>query len=166
MLIGEAGKGWSYIMNAFYASGGGLGGRHASQRRMLEAVVAYCKTTRLNGTALIKDPIIRSKLAELATVVETERLLSYEALGNAVLGRPPAFGGALGVVVTKENLPRFAQLCNQIVGPLCQLKTGSRWAPLEGETEAWYRQSYANHAGGAPQVKRMVLATRGLGLPR
>ena len=166
MLIGEVGKGWSYIMNAFYAAGGGLGARHASHRRMLEAVVDYCKTTRLNGAMLIKDPITRSKLAELATIVETERLLSYEALGNAVIGRPPAFGGALGVVVTKENLPRFAQLCNQIVGPLCQLKAGSRWAPLEGETEAWYRQSYANHAGGAPQVKRMVLATRGLGLPR
>jgi hypothetical protein len=99
-------------------------------------------------------------------MVETERLLVYEGVGNAVLGRPAPFGGALGVVVTKENQPRFAQLCNQIVGPLCQLKTGSRWAPLEGETEAWYRQSYANHAGGAPQVKRMVLATRGLGLPR
>ena len=65
----------------------------------------------------------------------------------------------------KELRPRFAQLCNRILGPLGQLKAG-RFAPLEGHAEAWYRQSYANHAGGTPQVKRMVLATRGLGLPR
>ena len=49
--------------------------------------------------------------------------------------------------------------------PLCQLQ-GGRFAPMGGQTEAWYRQSYANHAGGTSQVKRMVLATRGMGLPR
>jgi 3-oxocholest-4-en-26-oyl-CoA dehydrogenase alpha subunit len=99
-------------------------------------------------------------------MVETERLLSYESLGNHENRRPPVFAGALGVVVMKEGQSRFAQLCNQIIGPLGQVSEGSRWAPMGGDPEAWYRQSYANHAGGAPQVKRMVLATRGLGLPR
>jgi alkylation response protein AidB-like acyl-CoA dehydrogenase len=165
MLIGEEGRGWSYIMNAFYASGG-ASALHAKMQRMLDQVVEYCKTTSRHGSPLIKDPIVRGQLAELATMLETERLLAYEAVGNAVNKRPPAFGGALGVVVAKENQPRFAQICNQIVGPLCQLKSESSWAPIGGDTEAWYRQSYANHAGGAPQVKRMVLATRGLGLPR
>jgi len=46
------------------------------------------------------------------------------------------------------------------------VRTESRWAPFEGGAEAWYRWSFANHAGGTSQVKRMVLATRGLGLPR
>ena len=61
--------------------------------------------------------------------------------------------------------PEFFELCQEIVGPLGQLKRG-RHAPLGGQVEAWYRQSFANHAGGTSQVKRMVLATRGLGLPR
>ncbi|HET6812278.1 MAG TPA: acyl-CoA dehydrogenase family protein [Acidimicrobiales bacterium] len=165
MLIGKEGEGWSYIMNAFYAGGGG-GGLHAKMQRMLDQVVAYCRTTTRDGVLMIKDPIIRPQLAELALMVETERLLSYESLGNHENKRPPVFAGALGVVVMKEGQSRFAQLCNQIMGPLGQLGQGSRWAPMGGDPEAWYRQSYANHAGGAPQVKRMVLATRGLGLPR
>lgn len=165
MLIGKEGEGWSYIMNAFYAGGGG-GGLHAKMQRMLDRVVAYCRTTTRDGVLMIKDPIIRSQLAELALMVETERLLSYEGLSNHEHRRPPVFAGALGVVVMKEGQSRFAQLCNQIMGPLGQLREGSRWAPMGGDPEAWYRQSYANHAGGAPQVKRMVLATRGLGLPR
>jgi alkylation response protein AidB-like acyl-CoA dehydrogenase len=165
MLIGEAGKGWSYIMNAFYA-GGGVGARHVEMRVMLDAVVEYCKATTRGGGLLIKDPIVRSQLAELELMVETERLLTYESLSNATNGRPPQFGGALGVVVSKENKPLFAQIMSQIVGPLAQLRQGSRWAPVDGGPEAWYRWSYANHAGGTSQVKRMVLATRGLGLPR
>ncbi|HEY6622429.1 MAG TPA: acyl-CoA dehydrogenase family protein [Acidimicrobiales bacterium] len=165
MLIGEEGQGWSYIMNAFYA-GGGLGARHAEMRLMLNEVVEYCKATTRGGVALIKDPIVRSQLAELELMIETERLLTYESLSNATNGRPPRFGGALGVVVSKEHKPLFGQIITQIVGPLAQLRQGSRWAPIDGGPEAWYRWSYANHAGGTSQVKRMVLATRGLGLPR
>jgi alkylation response protein AidB-like acyl-CoA dehydrogenase len=165
MLIGELGAGWRYIMNAFYQAGA-IGARHSELQRMLNKVVAYCESTSRGGRPLIKDPIVRSKLAELDVMVETERLLAYESLGNAREGRQPRFAGTLGVVVHKEDQPRFAQLINQIVGPLSQLKTGSRWAPMAGEAEAWYRASYANHAGGTSQVKRMVLATRGLGLPR
>src|ERR1019366_9179664 len=159
MLIGEEGRGWSYIMNAFYA-GGGLGARHAEMRLMLNQVVEYCKVTTRGGVALIKDPILRSQLAELELMVETERLLTYESLSNAPTARPPRFGGALGVVVSKEHKPLFAQIITQIVGPLAQLRQGSRWAPIDGGAEAWYRWSYANHAGGTSQVKRMVLATR------
>ena len=165
MLIGEEGHGWSYIMNAFYA-GGGLGARHAEMRRIFDQVVDYCRTTTRAGTLLIKDPIVRGQLAELELMIETEKLLTYEALSNITAGRRPQFGGALGVVVMKEHQPLFAQVINQIVGPLCQLRTESRWAPIDGGPEAWYRWSFANHAGGTSQVKRMVLATRGLGLPR
>jgi hypothetical protein len=115
---------------------------------------------------LILDPIVRSQLAELEWMIEVNRLLAYEGLSNATHRKAPAFGGALGVVVAKENQLRFAQIITEIVGPLAQIRTGSRWAPIDGGPEAWYRWSFANHAGGTSQVKRMVLATRGLGLPR
>jgi 3-oxocholest-4-en-26-oyl-CoA dehydrogenase alpha subunit len=164
MLIGEEGMGWSCVMNAFY--GGGGGGRHVKLEVMLEKVIRYCQTAVRGGRPLIEDPVIRSKLAELALMAESERLLSYEALGNSIHHRAPQFGGAMPVVVSKEIQPRFAQICTQIVGSLAQLAGSDPWSPLGGSPEAWYRQSFANHAGGTPQVKRMVLATRGLGLPR
>jgi hypothetical protein len=53
----------------------------------------------------------------------------------------------------------------EILGPLGQVQSG-RWAPLAGEIDRIYRRSFGNHAGGTSQVKRMVLATRVLGLPR
>ncbi len=165
MLIGEEGRGWDLIMNAFYGASG-VAAPYAGYQKRLEELVAHCQTARRNGRLLIDDPMVRDRLAELALIVEAERLLTYESLSNRAAGRRPAFAGALGTVVAKEAMPRFAEIYNGVLGTLGQLSRGSRWAPLDGWPEAWYRQSFRNHAGGTPQVKRMVLAMRGLELPR
>jgi alkylation response protein AidB-like acyl-CoA dehydrogenase len=164
MLLGQEGQGWTYIMNSFYGGGGGQA-PHAYFQRLLDEVTHWCRTHRRGGRRVIDDPIVRQELGELAVMVESMRVLALEGVSNATHKRRPAFGGALMVVVMKEARPRFAETIHRIVGPLAQLRA-SRWAPLGGNVEAWYRHSYANHAGGTSQVKRMVLATRGLGLPR
>jgi alkylation response protein AidB-like acyl-CoA dehydrogenase len=164
-MIGRENQGWHMIMNAFYGGGGGASGLHRHYQRVLEDVVAFCRQAHRGGRLLIDDPVVRQQLGELAVIAEQHKLLAYEGISNSARRRAPPFAGALPVVVTKEARPRFFEIVGQIIGPLCQLKP-SRWAPLHGEAEAWYRHSYANHAGGTPQVKRMVLATRGLDLPR
>jgi hypothetical protein len=52
-----------------------------------------------------------------------------------------------------------------VLGPVGQIQSGP-WAPLAGEIDRTYRRSFGNHAGGTSQLKRMVVATRVLGLPR
>ena len=162
-MIGSEGSGWYMIMNAFY--GGGIHAGHAYFERAFKEVLSHCKQTVRGGRPMLDHPLVRQQVARLALMVEQIKMLTYESVSNYNNEEPPQFGGALGIVVSKETRPRFFELCNQIVGPLCQLQRG-RFAPLGGQVEAWYRQSYANHAGGTSQVKRMVLATRGLGLPR
>jgi alkylation response protein AidB-like acyl-CoA dehydrogenase len=164
-MLGSEGQGWHYIMNAFYAGGFGAGAMHAGYQRMFDEVFEYCRTTRRGGSPLLQDPVIRQDLGQLAIILDQMRMLTFESLSNARHKRPPRFGGALTTVVMKEAEPRFVEIIHRIMGPLAQLKK-SPWAPFDGGAEAWYRYSYANHAGGTPQVKRMVLATRGLGLPR
>ena len=109
------------------------------------------------------------KLDEMERLIQSERLLTFESLSNMQSKRPPVFAGSIGAVVTKEAMPRFAALTNEIIGPRGQLALGSEWAPIDvasGGPEAWFRSAFRNHAGGTAQVKRMVLATRGLGLSR
>jgi hypothetical protein len=67
--------------------------------------------------------------------------------------------------VYKEYWPALLQNLMEIVGPMAQIQ-GGRWARLAGDVQYFYRASFGNHAGGTSQVKRMVLATRGLDLPR
>jgi 3-oxocholest-4-en-26-oyl-CoA dehydrogenase alpha subunit len=164
-LLGAEGAGWSYIMNAFYASGG-TNAAHARFERLYDEMLSYCLSSRQPGRGLlIDDPSVRDRLAELALISRTQRLLAYEATREQDARRSPPWPGLLAVS-HKEALPRFAQICTEILGPSSQLTEDDPAAPLHGLIEAAYRRSFANHAGGTPQVKRMVLATRGLGLPR
>jgi hypothetical protein len=100
---------------------------------------------------------VRAKITELAVNIEVELVCQYEG------GR--RYGSHLNQAITKEFWPHFAQTCMEILGPLGQITTGE-WAPLAGEIDRNYRQSFSNHGGGTPQMKRLVVATRVLGLPR
>jgi alkylation response protein AidB-like acyl-CoA dehydrogenase len=126
-------------------------------RLILEELIRYCQQTVRNGRPLSEDPVVRLQLAQMAVGIEVERVCQYEG------GR--TYGPHLNSALTKEFQPVFAQTCMEILGEPGQVVSGD-WAPLAGEVDKNYRQSYANHGGGTPQIKRMVVATRVLGLPR
>jgi alkylation response protein AidB-like acyl-CoA dehydrogenase len=124
---------------------------------LLDQLVRYCRTTIRNGAPLSEDPVVRMQLAELAIGTEIGKMMDWEG--------PCEYGGSAHQVVTKEFVPRFAQTCMEILGPLAQIQ-GGPWAPLADKVEWMYRRSHVVHGGGTPQVRRMVVATRTLGLPR
>ncbi len=165
MLIGELGRGWDYIMGSFYA-GGPMGGQDRYLDRRLYELMAWCRTVTRYGKPLLADPYVHDRLAELAVMIEQHRVISYEGLSSYLNQRPVRFGGTLGTVVSKELKPRFYQLITEIAGPLSQVREGSPWGAMDGTVAEWFMEGINNHAGGTPQVKRMVMATRGLGLPR
>jgi alkylation response protein AidB-like acyl-CoA dehydrogenase len=139
--------------------------REAILGHVLDMLVDYCRETSRNGAPLIKDPVVRMQIAELMIGVEALRLMEFESLWRFERGEPSPYGSYLSQTIYKEFWPRMAEIAMNIVGPLGQVRSG-RWAPLAGAIEHFYRTSFGNHAGGTSQVKRMVLATRGLGLPR
>jgi alkylation response protein AidB-like acyl-CoA dehydrogenase len=124
---------------------------------VLRELTRYCRAVERGGRPLADDPVVRKQLADLAIGVEAEQLLWYEGQCE--------YGFHLHSAIMKEFQPEFAQTCMEILGPLGQIQDGE-WAPLAGEIDRVYRRSFGNHAGGTSQVKRMVVATRALGLPR
>jgi 3-oxocholest-4-en-26-oyl-CoA dehydrogenase alpha subunit len=124
---------------------------------VLDQLIAYCKANTRGGRPIIDDPLVQHHLAQLAIGVEIEKVLRWE--GGC------QYGGHLHQAITKEFQPEFGQRCMEILGPLGIIQRGE-WAPLAGEIDRIYRRSFGNHAGGTSQVKRMVVATRALGLPR
>lgn len=124
---------------------------------VLEQLARYCSETFRCGEPMSADPIVRRQLAELAIGVEIDKVLGLEERCE--------YGTHLHQAVSKEFQPRFAQVAMEILGPLGQVQSGPL-APLRGEIDRLYRRSFGNHAGGTSQLKRMVVATRALGLPR
>ena len=100
--------------------GGNIGAMYMDMQRRLDLLVAYRKTARRNGRLLIDHQVVRDQLAEMDLLVQAERLLTYESLSNIQAKNRPPFAGAISSVVNKENMPRFAELTNKIVGPAGQ----------------------------------------------
>jgi alkylation response protein AidB-like acyl-CoA dehydrogenase len=138
--------------------------------RTLNLIRRFVHENSRGGRPLIEDPIVRQQLAELEMSVQLVRLQTMEAYSNwsnkkIRFGSSPALAPNIHWTFFKELAPRFTQICMEIVGPASQIQSGP-WAHLEGRLEKAFRASFGNHAGGTPQLKRMTLATRGLGLPR
>ena len=124
---------------------------------VLDQLVQWCKSVDCGDSTLAEDPVVSMQLADLAIGVEINKLLDSEG--------PCDYGVHLHQGIAKEFQPKFAQIAMEILGPLCQIQSGP-WAPVAGEIDRAYRRSFGNHAGGTSQLKRMVVATRALGLPR
>ncbi|MFI5045745.1 MAG: acyl-CoA dehydrogenase family protein [Acidimicrobiia bacterium] len=124
---------------------------------VLDQLIAYCTANTRGGRRIIEDPMVQHHLAQLAIGVEVGKVLGREGYCE--------YGGHLHQAIGKEFQPEFGQRCMEILGPLGIIQ-GGEWAPLAGEIDRIYRRSFGNHAGGTSQVKRMVVATRALGLPR
>ena len=172
-LLGEEGNAWNQVWF-------GIGGDNLDNAgpipdphqfrvmRMLNETLRYCRETTRGGIPLSDDPVIRLKLGELVAGVETMKLMAFETDSDAIQSGARGRGAMrpnLNQAYYKEFWPHLAQTYMEIVGPLAQIK-GGKWAQLEGQFERYFRASFGNHAGGTAQLKRMVLATRGLGLPR
>jgi alkylation response protein AidB-like acyl-CoA dehydrogenase len=164
MLIGEEGAGWSYIMRRFYKVGP-LTFPHAAHARKLSQVLRACREDP-DRREILRDSAMRERIAALIVDVYAEKVLSRQTVSYAAAGVEPPYAGAVEPVFTKEAQTRFAQGLSELVGPTAHLLAGSPGVLLDGHMADWYFESFGNHAGGTSQVKRMVLATRGLGLPR
>ncbi|MGE0388071.1 MAG: acyl-CoA dehydrogenase family protein [Gammaproteobacteria bacterium] len=135
---------------------------------MVGRLVRYCRETERDGRPISEDPAIRPQLAELLLGAETLKMIWREHYGRFASKSVSPFGeaaAALDQIVYKEWWPHLAQKAMEIVGPLAQIQ-GGKWARLQGQIQYFYRTGFGNHAGGTSQLKRMILATRGLGLPR
>ena len=76
-------------------------------------------------------------------------------------------GGRRNVLFMNESGKRLADAALDIMGPAGQLKPGCPHAPLGGRFERSYRYTVVDTiGGGASEIQKNIIATRGLGLPR
>ena len=165
-LVGKKNQGWYVAATLLDFERSGID-QFASARRLLEEVTAFARQGKRNGSPIVEDPLVRSRLADLAVSIEGGRLLSYRIAWMQGQGMVPNKEASMAKLFGTELQQRLAAVGLQVLGLYGQLEPGSKYALLKGRLEraALYFVS-ATLAGGTSEIQRNIIATRGLGLPR
>ena len=136
-------------------------------KRVLDDLIDYCKTNSRNGKPLHQDPVIRQKLAQMATEAEVCQLAFYRMAWMLDQKIPIKHEAALGKTFADEMGQRLMDLGMEILGLDCQLEEGSKLAPFKGLIERWYLTCRGHTiAGGATEVMKDTIARMALGLSK
>lgn len=165
-LVGEKNQGFYYMVSALNYERLML----VQLERLtpaLNRVVQYTKETRRNGRLLADDPLVRTRLAQIAIDLEAVQCLQFKAFAMLLEGSAPDYEAGIVKLLGSELHQRFAFTAMDILGFAGRLEEESKWAPLQGEIARMCRASIvATIGGGTSEIIRNLTATRGLGLPR
>jgi hypothetical protein len=165
-VVGELNHGWTYICEALDLE------RFAMMpvgplEMKVKAFCDWVREAERDGRPLREDATVRSRLAQLTTQLEVARMLQRRVISEAVKGGVPTVESSMYKLFMNESGKRLADAALDIMGPAGQLKPGCPHAPLGGRFERSYRYTVVDTiGGGASEIQKNIIATRGLGLPR
>lgn len=136
-------------------------------RREFEDLLQYCQETRYKGAPLYDQPQIKQKLAQMETELEVGRLLSYRVASMQGKGMVPNKEASMGKLYGATLARHLADTGMEILGLYGLVRADSKYNKIKGRFERAYRQCVMNGiAGGTNEVQKLIIAGRGLGLPR
>ena len=163
-MVGQKNRGFYHILEALdweriYATGDML--------RTLEELIQYAKEETFDGKSLASNPLIWSRLAEVAVELEAARLLALRVICLLGTGIAPPTEASMSKLFGDELRKRLSDIGMQVLGQYGQLQKDSKWAKLRGHIETFYRASpYLTLSAGTSEIQRNIIAQRGLGMPR
>ena len=138
----------------------------AGYMRDLEEFIQFCQETKRNGKPLIEDQQIRDTLAQIAVNIEVFRLACWRTTWRFSQRETLDLDYDLGGLLYKILAAPIYEAMMNILGLYGQLQVGSKWVQLAGSIEHKWRFSRSIHGAGTIEALKIVLASRGLGLPR
>jgi hypothetical protein len=122
----------------------------------------------IDGQLLSKDPLVRSKLAQLAIEIEMGMNLGHELNWRAANGMPTVKTSAEIKIHGGQTCQRLGNVGMQILGLYGPLNEDSKWAKLGGRIRHTYISALSfTLAGGTTETSKNHVAGReGLGLPK
>ncbi len=162
-LLGEANRGWYYATTTLDFERSGIISGVALQRLVSDTIGFAQKAHRDDGAW----SSVRIELAERYIETEISIALSYRVASMQAKGMVPNQEASITKLFGSELAQRIAKTGIKVAGLYGQLSAGSPHAVLRGRFDAWYRIAVGSTlAGGTSEIQRVVIAQRGLGMPR
>jgi alkylation response protein AidB-like acyl-CoA dehydrogenase len=166
-VVGEVNRGFQYISEALDLERFTMFTLSPIEQR-LDVLTDYVRTATRDNQPLKDDPVVRQRVARLATEVEVARVLGLRVVAQSLTGgAPPTTESSEYKLFATELSKRLANASMDIGGPGTQLRVKTKDAPMEGRAESTYRYTVIDTiGGGASEIQKNIIARRKLGLPK
>lgn len=166
-VVGDLNKGFQYIAEALDIERFTMF-TFSPIRNRVQLLCDHVKTATRDGEPLRNDPVVRQRVAKLATECEVARLLGVKFIDAAMDGgKTPTVPSSFYKLYATELSQRVSDALMDIVGPGAQLALGTEDAPLKGRAESCYTFTVLDTiGGGSSEVQKNIISRRGLGLPK
>jgi alkylation response protein AidB-like acyl-CoA dehydrogenase len=167
-IVGEVNGGWKVLTGALAFERGLVGGGIVLKvAHAFEQLRRHVMTRASDAASLGDDPIVRDKMATLASEIEVGRQLMMHCAELAVDGMTPPEYGAISKVFSADLMERFGEASLDILGMSATLSERMPGAIDNGRFEQNLRHSLMWVISiGTNEIQRSLIAQRGLGLPR
>jgi alkylation response protein AidB-like acyl-CoA dehydrogenase len=166
-VVGELNHGFQYISEALDLERFTMFTFSPIAQR-LDVLCDYVAHAERDGRPLRDDPVVRQKIAQLATQAEVARVLGLAFVNKSSKGgAAPTVEASAYKLYATELSKRLASASMDIGGPGTQLRVKTADAPMEGRAESTYRYTVIDTiGGGASEIQKNIIARRKLGLPK
>jgi alkylation response protein AidB-like acyl-CoA dehydrogenase len=166
-LVGQRGRGFQYISEALDLERFTMF-TYSPILARFELLCEYVRIASRDGEPLRRDPIVRQRIAQLATQHEVARVLGLRFVAAAKVGqKPPTLEASEYKLYATQLSQRAANAGLDIAGAEGQLAYGEPDAPMRGRMESAYRATVVETiGGGSSEIQKNIIARRGLGLPK
>ena len=166
-VVGELNHGFQYISEALDLERFTMFTFSPIGQR-LDLLCEYVARTERDGVPLRDDPVVRRRLAELATEAEVARVLGLRFVHESQKGgAAPTTHASEYKLYATELSKRLADASMDIAGPGSQLRVKTPDAPMGGRAESTYRYTVIDTiGGGTSEIQKNIVARRRLGLPK
>lgn len=162
-LVGELNHGWQVANATLFHERNMLGASSRTQ----ELFQGLVRVAEGRGRAVLEDPRVRHRLAELVTRVQAMRYHAYRQLTDAARGRPGGIAASVTKLVSTELNHEIAAFALELLGSYGTLSKRSPWAVERGYWLTEYLFTLGMIiGGGTSEIQKNIIAERGLGLPR
>ena len=167
-VLGGVNNGWAVGLTTLMYERLALGfGLQVRLRIALDSLIELARKMDKHGRSVVKDPIMRQKIAQLWIDTECLKYMGARAITKLLKGEmpgPEASAGKMGWVETHQKLQELAM---EIEGPYSQILRGSDWAVDGGLWQYTFLRSRANSIeGGTTEIQKNIIGERVLGLPK
>lgn len=168
-MIGAEGDGWKVLTGALATERGLVGGGIVLKvAHLFELLCTYLREESVaTSDSLCKDPMVRSRMGELASQIEAARQMMLHCARALDDGNMDLADAAVSKVYSGELMERFGEYALEILGMLGTISQHGAGAILNGRIEQSLRHSLMWVISiGTNEIQRSLIAQRALGLPR